>query len=243
MKNQNTLVPYWTLETATPTITGSPKLTPAEEVAFTPDNRTAVAEADYSAKGKYYCKLISLEICKYFAVQHSNNLAVVKLFIQYDGQATGSDEYAMGTGWMISSDTLVTAGHCAYNWDGYGRAKTIKVYAGYYGKSWTEYSAGKTVATTAGWLAGSKNKTKDVAFVQLQNSFKKVTKPFTYEPTPLEGNENLFIVGYPADKTVTVDGHQIRGGQMWESKGAIKWNLAETEYMLSYMLSTSGGRN
>lgn len=150
----------------------------------------------------------------------------------------------MGTGWMISSDILVTAGHCAYNWDGYGRATTIKVYAGYYGKTWKEYSAGKTVATTAGWLAGSKNKTKDVAFVQLETAFKQVSTPFTYVSTPLKGNEDLFIVGYPADKTVAIGkGTPERGGQMWESKGKIEWNLAETEYMLSYKLSTSGGRN
>lgn len=207
-------------------------------------DRTPVAKSDYSQNGKYYCELISLQIHKYFAVQHSSNLAVVKLFIQYKKQPDPI-VYAMGTGWMISKDTLVTAGHCAYNWDGYGRAKTIKVYAGYYAKTSKEFRAGKTVATTDGWLAGSKNKTKDVAFVKLETAFDHVT-PFTYESTPLEGYEDLFIVGYPSDRAVTVGGMtggQERGGQMWESKGTIKWNLVETQYMLSYKLSTSEGRN
>ena len=240
--NQDTLVPYWTLTKAT--TSGSPSLTPDEEVAFTPDYRTPVPAADYGKGGKYYCKLISIQIYLYFAVQHLNSLAVVKLFIQYEEQSTGSTDYAMGTGWMISSDVLVTAGHCAYNWDGYGRAKTINVYAGYYGGRFNEYSAGATVATTAGWLAGSKNKTRDVSFVRLENAFKNISKPFNYVSTPLQGNEDLFIVGYPADKTCTDKNNKPeRGGQMYESKGTIEWNLADTEYMLSYRLSTSGGRN
>ena len=167
--------------------------------------------------------------------------------MQYKNQGTGSKIWAIGTGWMITNDVLVTAGHCVYNWaEGYGRATSIRAYVGYAGTDVSEqqFSVGEVVATTSGWLAGGKNKTKDVAFVKLKDPFKNI-KPFAYEPTPLKGNEDLFIVGYPSDKTWTsADGKKTEGGgQMYESTGKVEWNLVETEYMLSYNLSTAGGMN
>ena len=37
-------------------------------------------------------------------------LAIVKLFIRYEFMKPNS--WSMGTGWLISPDVLVTAGHC-----------------------------------------------------------------------------------------------------------------------------------
>ena len=50
---QNTLVAYWHLKTESPAKVESTDLTPKDEVAFTPDNRTPVKKADYGKNGKY----------------------------------------------------------------------------------------------------------------------------------------------------------------------------------------------
>ena len=168
--------------------------------------------------------------------------------MQYENQGVGSSTWAIGTGWMISDDVLVTAGHCVYNWaEGLGRARMIKAYVGYARKRvFDQFSVGEVVVTTAGWLSGGKNKTKDVAFVKLKTAFKYFTSErlFTYDSTPLTGDdEDLFIVGYPADKTWADPTTKATesGAEMYESSGKVSWNLAETEYMLSYRLSTAEG--
>jgi V8-like Glu-specific endopeptidase len=146
----------------------------------------------------------------------------------------------MATGWMISSDVLVTAGHCAYDWGfNLGRARTIKAYLGYKNGKWSQFRTGKMIATTAGWLEGSKNKTKDVSFVQLESAFNNVV-PFQYTSTPLANTEDLYIVGYPADKVDPKT--KERGGQMYVGSGSVTYDLRQSDLMLSYHISTAGGK-
>lgn len=41
----------------------------------------------------------------------------------------------MATGWLINNDTIVTAGHCSYDWShSLGRMTNVKAYIGYRGK-------------------------------------------------------------------------------------------------------------
>ncbi len=41
----------------------------------------------------------------------------------------------MGTGWLINNDTIVTAGHCVYDWSHQlGQLTHVKAYIGYHGK-------------------------------------------------------------------------------------------------------------
>lgn len=59
--------------------------------------------------------------------------------MRYDGMPPGSGMAAMGTGWLISPDTLVTAGHVVYDHSGndgrgYGKLQSMQWYIGYSGR-------------------------------------------------------------------------------------------------------------
>lgn len=114
----------------------------------------------------------------------------------------------MATGWLISNDTLVTAGHCSYDWSHkLGRLTHVKAYIGYNGKESitdsgnyaVQFRTGKRVATPEGWLADGKNEPRDVSFIQVDRPFTGI-KPIKYQPTPLSGVKvALGVVGYPGD--------------------------------------------
>ena len=140
--------------------------------------------------------------------KHSNwTLAIVKLFLRFAGQAESSP-WAMATGWLINSDTIVTAGHCAYDWShNLGKLTHVKAYIGYYGKesikddrnSAVQFRTGKRVAVLEDWLTSGENESRDVAFVEVDSPFNGI-KPIKYQPTPLTGtNVVLGVVGYPGD--------------------------------------------
>ena len=129
-------------------------------------------------------------------------VAIVKLFIHYEFQQPG--RWAMGTGWLISPDILVTAGHCTYDWGHkLGRATEVKAYIGYNGKASVaspnvQFRTAKRIVTTEGWLKARGAKNFDVGFMQLNKPFTGIV-PIKYEETPSEGNETLGVVGYPGD--------------------------------------------
>ena len=114
----------------------------------------------------------------------------------------------MGTGWLINNDTIVTAGHCSYDWShNLGRLTHVKAYIGYHGKESikdsknyaVQFRTGKRVAVSQGWLAGENNEPRDVAFIQVDRPYTGVT-PIKYQPTPLTGTKVVLgVVGYPGD--------------------------------------------
>lgn len=142
------------------------------------------------------------------ARKHSNQIsAIVKLFLRFARQDV-NDPWAMATGWLISDDTLVTAGHCSYDWSHkLGKLTHVKAYIGYYGKESikdrknfaVQFRTGKRVATTQGWLAGGNNERHDVSFIQVNQPFTGI-KPMKYQPTPTTGTKMILgVVGYPGD--------------------------------------------
>lgn len=110
----------------------------------------------------------------------------------------------MGTGWLIKPDLLVTAGHCVYDWShSYGRVTEVKAYIGYQGDSSiknpsVQFRSGKRIVTTEGWLKTKGSKPFDVGFIQVNRPFTGII-PFKYEETPVKGQFDLGIVGYPGD--------------------------------------------
>jgi V8-like Glu-specific endopeptidase len=74
--------------------------------------------------------------------------------------------------------------------------------------------------------------------VQLESAFTNVV-PFQYASTPLANTEDLYIVGYPADKVDAAS--KERGGQMYVGSGSVTYDLRQTDFMLSYHISTAGG--
>jgi hypothetical protein len=79
-----------------------------------------------------------------------------------------NDEY-IGTGWLISKDEIVTAGHCVYDHKGCSFLKYVKVYFGYDGPDSVHqdtcvYRRGVVVAAPAEYIKAV-SPTHDVGFV------------------------------------------------------------------------------
>lgn len=189
-------------------------------------------------------------------------LAIVKLQIRYEKQKH-SDPPVMGTGWLVANQVVVTAGHCVYDWShSYGRCTSVNAYIGYNGKdsvqtAQVQQRRGLKIVATGGWLKAAGNRQNDVAFIQLDVPFKNVT-PIKFKSTPLTGNEEIGVVGYPGDKTFMNRGEEMvlfylilafvilnntrQGASMYEHFKQLKWNLDNTEaHMLEYDIDTFGG--
>ncbi|KAI0456466.1 trypsin-like serine protease [Xylaria acuta] len=208
-----------------------------EESVFDPDHRSLADANDYKDGGKYR--------------------AIVKLQMRYEKQDSADPAWAMGTGWLISPDILVTAGHNVYSWaggeEGLGRAVHIRCYIGYHGRDSIDSPIvqrryAKTIVTTAEWLTGKDNRHRDVAFIQVDRPFEGNLRPFSYKPTPKVGDEMIGVVGYPADKAmVDKDGREEKGALMYEMFNDIQYNLEDKKnnslQMLKYRISTFGGQS
>ncbi|PYI22754.1 trypsin-like serine protease [Aspergillus violaceofuscus CBS 115571] len=173
--------------------------------------------------------------------------SIVKLFMHYAGQTPNDTRYAMGTGWLIRDDLLVTAGHCAFDWkEGFGRANEVKAYIGYNGKGSidnrsanVQFRHGVRIVTTEGWLQSSSNRHNDVAFIQLDRPFTAVT-PFQFSDTPVAGFDTIGVVGYPGDMRYKGE----PGAQMYEEFKAVQWNRqAAANNMLEYRIDTYKGQS
>lgn len=169
--------------------------------------------------------------------------------MRYEGQEPDDQRHAMGTGWLVRDDTLVTAGHCAFDWSqndgkGFGRAIEVKAYIGYNGKrsiindANVQFRHGVQIVTTEGWLQSGVNRHHDVAFIRLDRPFTNVTTLFKPTETPLVSKDIIGVVGYPGD--MQVDGEF--GAQMYEEFKTVEWDRRKAaNQMLEYRIDTYKG--
>ncbi|KAF6227395.1 hypothetical protein HO133_008839 [Letharia lupina] len=171
--------------------------------------------------------------------------SIVKLFVHYEFQKPGS--WAMGTGWLIKPDVLVTAGHCSYDWSHkLGRATEVKAYIGYDGHQAekdpnVQFRHVKRIVTTEGWVTTKGQKSFDVSFMQVDKPFTGIT-PLRFEETPSQGKIVLGVVGYPGDLTDKQTGE--KGAHMYEMFLPTDFDLStQADTMLEYQIDTFGGNS
>jgi V8-like Glu-specific endopeptidase len=142
----------------------------------------------------------------------------------------------IGTGWLISPRTVITAGHCVYMHDEGGWAKSIEVIPGLNDAS-RPYSAGSSsyLKSVTGWTQ-SKNRENDYGAIILPNSFRPgdVTGYFGYsvKDDSYLLSSVLNLSGYPGDKA--------NGNQQWFM--ALKPKSVSAR-VITYDIDTMGGQS
>ena len=110
-----------------------------------------------------------------------------------------SIEYSC-SGWLISADTVATAGHCIYM--NYSWVTDVRVYPGRDGSITPYGSCGaKRLYAAAGWV-NKRNYDYDYGVIKLDCSVGKQTGSFGYRIAPDDGlvDQRAKIAGYPGEK-------------------------------------------
>ncbi|RSM11261.1 hypothetical protein CEP52_003134 [Fusarium oligoseptatum] len=178
--------------------------------------------------------------------------SIVKIQSRFNDKTTGRAVWMIGTGWLIRPDLLVTAGHVVYDHGyRYGPADQIKCYIGYNGRDSVKTSAvqaryGLNVISTAEWIESPNNRSRDVAFIQVDRPFTGNLRTFNFTKTPPSGQGIVLgVVGYPGDKSLRdADGEDEKGAQMYEEFAKTDFDLAASPgNMVEYRVSTFGGQS
>ncbi|KAI3548676.1 ATP synthase F1 [Colletotrichum abscissum] len=206
-----------------------------QETVLEKDHRRPVDRGDFADGGKFR--------------------SVVKILAAFNN-GSGGTEWMMGSGWLISPETVVTAGHVVYDWKfGYQRAKEIKCFIGYAGRASVDSEKhdvqarlGERVITTLEWVqSGPRIRTHDVAFIKLDRPFEGDLNMFpVQDPTPVSDEVRLGVVGYPGDKELPGSrGEDGEGGAlMYQEFARTEYDLQDsTLHMIEYRVSTYGGQS
>jgi V8-like Glu-specific endopeptidase len=153
----------------------------------------------------------------------------------------------IGTGWLIDTDTVITAAHNVYIPLEKSHATRVDVYIGYTsdefsGPAVCEQRLAQTAGIHWGYYVTGQHM-YDIAVLRLASPF-RTAKPIPYKTTPIHiaQNTNLRVVGYPGDLPSKHDIGRA-GCDMYLSQCPVgAFSLAENEYQLKYHLDTYGGR-
>ena len=137
------------------------------------------------------------------------------------------------TGWLVSADTLVTAGHCVHGGGSKGRWGTpsaFRIYAGFSdGYAPYGYCQPREIYSSLGWITAADGDA-DVGVIKLNCAIGSATGYFSYFVAAQTDNTAITINGYPGDKA--------DGSQQWGSTGII---LRSTPAKIYYDNDTTGG--
>ncbi|MFN3785320.1 MAG: trypsin-like serine peptidase [Thiothrix sp.] len=137
------------------------------------------------------------------------------------------------TGWLVSADTLVTAGHCVHsggNTGRWGQVAAFRVYPGY-SDGYAPYGScgAREIYSSYGWVVAADD-TADIGLIKLDCTIGNATGYFGYFVASSVDGTTIGINGYPGDKA---DAHQ-----QWGSLGTV---LLSTTNKLYYDNDTYGG--
>ncbi|KAK7192796.1 hypothetical protein DPSP01_011217 [Paraphaeosphaeria sporulosa] len=162
--------------------------------------------------------------------------AICKLYLCYTNL---KDQEFIGTGWLVNSTTVATAGHCLYDReDTGGYLQYIKVYFGFHGSSSTKeatciYRHGVSAAIPAEYLKAQSYQ-HDVGFITLNQPVTDI-EPVKYTSTPKKTSLKLGVVGFPGDRDF--------GQYLYEHWEDVDIDLASNDVLLSYKIDTTGGQS
>ncbi|KAK1470097.1 ATP synthase F1 [Colletotrichum melonis] len=222
----------WTLQSSTPELPADSAILPDDgtigmESVFGKDKRRLVEPQDFADGGKFR--------------------SIVKIQARFN---SGNDQtiWMMGTGWLVSPDTVVTAGHVVYDWrNRWQAAIEIKCFIGYsglasVGTSKVQGRFGEHVVTTAHWVNGNNKRAHDVAFLKLNRPFTGNLRTIPFQDTPTNGiGLRLGVVGYPGDKHFQHPSgdDDEEGAQMYEEFTRVNYSIQDSERkMIEYHIST-----
>lgn len=141
----------------------------------------------------------------------------------------------IGTGWLISPRTIITAGHCVYMHDQGGWAKSIEVIPGL-NDAYRPYQSGvsTTFKSVTGWTS-SKNRENDYGAIILPSNYRPGDQTgyfgFSVKDDSYLMSAVLNLSGYPGDKG---------GNQQWFM--ALKPKSVSSR-VITYDIDTMGGQS
>ncbi|KAL4412917.1 ATP synthase F1 [Colletotrichum abscissum] len=224
----------WTLQSSTPELPADSAILPDDgtigmESVFGKDKRRLVEPRDFADGGKFR--------------------SIVKIQARFN---SGNDQtiWMMGTGWLVSPDTVVTAGHVVYDWrNRWQAAIEVKCFIGYSGLSSVGTSKvqgrfGEHVVTTAHWVNGNNKRAHDVAFLKLNRPFTGNLRTIPFQNTPTNGiGLRLGVVGYPGDKHSQHPSgdDDEEGAQMYEEFTRVNYSIQDSQSGAPILQATNDG--
>lgn len=159
--------------------------------------------------------------------------AIVQLKMEFS-----NGETFVGTGFMISEDTLLTAAHCLYSENEKTlRTNRVTVYAGRNGSSYTTTTTAATMYTDTQYTEYGDDYEYDYAILTLNSSIGQTTGWLGLYASPLTGfytGRSILTAGYPTDKTGTL------ANTMWRSAGTIQ---SVESLKFAHTADTMGGQS
>ncbi|KAJ0164753.1 Glutamyl endopeptidase [Colletotrichum tanaceti] len=226
----------WSLKSSNPDLPAESAILPDDgsngtESVFDDDKRRRVDPLNFADGGKFR-SVVKIQAC----------------FNKGSGSV-----WMMGSGWLISPDTVVTAGHVVYDWGHRLQSATeIKCYIGYSGRAsigtpTVQARFGERIVTTAEWIEAAGNRRHDVAFIKVNRPFTGNLRNIPFRETPLFARDaTIGVVGYPGDKYLEGKDGQSgeKGAQMYEEFAPTEYDLKKSErHMIEYQVSTFAGQS
>ncbi|KDN68448.1 putative ATP synthase F1 [Colletotrichum sublineola] len=227
----------WSLKSSNPDLPAESAMLPDDgsngtESVFENDKRRLVDPKDFADGGKFR-SIVKIQAC----------------FSKRQGESV----WMMGSGWLISPDTIVTAGHVVYDWGHRLQGATeIKCYIGYSGRASVgtpavQARSGERIITTAKWVEAAGNRAHDVAFIKVNRPFTGSLRNIPFKDTPLSSiGTTLGVVGYPGDKYLEGQNGQSseKGARMYEEFAPTSYDIGKSErHMVEYGVSTFAGQS
>ncbi|KAI1411575.1 hypothetical protein F5Y13DRAFT_165278 [Hypoxylon sp. FL1857] len=141
---------------------------------------------------------------------------IVRLVLYYRSGLTGD-----GTGWLMSSDTVATAGHCVYDSDG-DHLVSVEVIRGY-PEVCGETRKGQIVAANWPWCRSFASE-HDLALIRVDSPFTPESA-LKWQNTPKKLAQGE-IAGFPADKKIPSN----KRGRMFYNKSDLKLATRQNGY-------------